>query len=122
MTNPIIATVTGKQLIRDHYGNLVEIDAWSHDIARELARQEGIELTPEHLRVLDYLREYAIEHGGSREDAHQILRTLEGRFAQEGGGRWLYTLFPGGPVRQGMKLAGLPEAPHAADPSFGSVS
>ncbi len=122
MTSPIIATVTGKQLIRDHYGNLVEIDAWSHDIARELARQAGLELTPDHLRVLDYLREYVIEHGGSREDAHQILRTLEGRFAQEGAGRWLYTLFPGGPVRQGMKLAGLPEAPHAADPSFGSVS
>jgi tRNA 2-thiouridine synthesizing protein E len=122
MTNPILATVTGQQLIRDHYGNLVEIDPWSHDIARELAREEGLELTSDHLRVLDYLREYVIEHGGSREDAHQILRTLEGRFAQEGGGRWLYTLFPGGPVRQGMKLAGLPEAAHAADPSFGSVS
>ncbi|MEW5892146.1 MAG: TusE/DsrC/DsvC family sulfur relay protein [Pseudomonadota bacterium] len=122
MTNPILASVEGKQLIHDHYGNLVEIDEWSHDIARERARAEGLELSDDHLRVLDYLREYVIHHGGSREDAHQILRTLEGRFAAEGGGRWLYRLFPGGPVRQGMKLAGLPEAPHAADPSFGSVS
>jgi tRNA 2-thiouridine synthesizing protein E len=122
MTNPILSTINGKQLIEDHYGNLVEIDEWSHDIAREMARAEGVVLTEDHLRVLDYLREYVIQHGGSREDAHQILRTLEGRFAAEGGGRWLFTLFPGGPVRQGMRFAGLPEAAHAADPSFGTVS
>lgn len=122
MTNPIIlAAAEGKKLVQDHYGNWVELDDWSHDIARDLARAEGLSLTDEHFRVLDWLREYAIDHGGSREDAHRILRELEDRFAAEGGGRWLYTLFPGGPVRQGMKIAGLPEAVHAADPSFGSV-
>lgn len=122
MTNPIpiLAAVEGKKLIRDYYGDLVEIDEWSHEIARELARTEGLELTEAHFAVLDYLRNYVIEQGGSRENAHKLLRILEDRFAAEGGGRWLYSLFPGGPIRQGAKIAGLPEAPHVVDTSFGT--
>jgi len=121
MTNPTLAVVEGKKLITDYYGNLVEIDEWSPAIARELARSEGIELTEAHFTVLDFLRDYMIEQGGSHENAHKILRTLEDHFVTEGGGRWLYSLFPGGPVRQGSKIAGLPESPHLVDPSFGTA-
>lgn len=121
MTHPVLAVVQGKKLITDYYGNLVEIDEWSRHIARELARSEGIELTEAHFMVLDFLRDYVIEQGGNRENAHKILRTLEDHFVTEGGGRWLYSLFPGGPVRQGTKIAGLPEAPHVVDPSFGTA-
>jgi len=118
---PILAAIQGKRLIRNHAGDLVEIDEWSHDIARELAKGEGLTLNDDHLRVLDALRDYVIEREGSREVARRILRELEERFAADGGRRWLFELFPGGPVRQGMRLAGLPEAPHDEDPSFGSV-
>lgn len=118
---PILAVIQGKQLIPNHYGDLVEIDEWSHDIARKLAQEAGIELTAAHIEVLDYLRDYVINQGGSREDAQKILLALERQFADAGGSRWLYTLFPGGPVHQGMKIAGLPEAPHAIDPAYGTV-
>ncbi|MFN3544894.1 MAG: TusE/DsrC/DsvC family sulfur relay protein [Thiobacillus sp.] len=118
---PILSVIQGKQLIRNHYGDLVEIDEWSHDIARKLAADAGIELGVAHLEVLDYLRDYVINQGGSQEDAQKILLALEHRFADRGGNRWLYSLFPGGPVTQGMKLAGLPEAPHAIDPSYGTA-
>lgn len=33
MTHPVLAVVEGKKLITDYYGNLVEIDEWSRDIA-----------------------------------------------------------------------------------------
>lgn len=122
MTIPILEAIQGKQLVRDHHGNLVEIGEWSRDMARELARREGLTLGDEHFAVLDFLRDYAISHGAIGRDAQHILRALEERFAEQGGRRWLYLLFPGGPVRQGMKLAGLPEAPNAVDPSYGSVS
>lgn len=121
MINPILSLIQGKQLIQDHYGNMVEIDEWSLDIARKLAEGESIELSDEHVEVLDFLRDYVIKQGGSRENAQQILLALEYRFANKGGGRWLYSLFPGGPVRQGMKIAGLPEVPHAVDPSYGTA-
>lgn len=121
MVHPILAAAEGRQLIQNHYGDWVALDDWSHEIAHDLARAEGIELGEDHFRVLDWLRDYVIDQGGSREDARRILLALEARFAADGGGQWLYTLFPGGPVRVGMKLAGLPEAPHDENPSFGSV-
>lgn len=121
MTRPILAAAESRHLIQDYYGDWVELDDWSHEIARDLARAEGIDLGADHLRVLDWLREIVIDQGGSRLDARGILLKLETHFAAEGGGQWLYTLFPGGPVRVGMRLAGLPDAPHDADPSFGSV-
>lgn len=118
---PILAAIQGKHLIPNHWGDLVEIDEWSHDIARRLASDIGLELGAAHFEVLDYLRDYVINQGGSREDAQKILLALERHFADRGGNRWLYTLFPGGPVTQGMKIAGLPAAPHAVDPSFGTA-
>lgn len=119
--SPILAAIQGKQLITNHWGDLVEIDEWSHDIARQLASGFGLELGAAHFEVLDFLRDYVINQGGSREDAQKILLALERHFADRGGSRWLYTMFPGGPVTQGMKIAGLPEVPHATDPSFGTA-
>lgn len=122
MANPILDVIQGRQLVRDHYGNLVELDEWSADIARELAASEGLDITDAHLRVLEFLRDQALNHEGLKLDAPRMLRVLEEGFQAEGGGRWLYELFPGGPARQGMRLAGLPPLPGAEDPSFGSVS
>lgn len=121
MTNPVLAAAEGRKLVQDYYGDWVALDDWSHEIADKLARAEGITLTPDHVRVLDWLRDHVIDHGGSRQDARGILEALETQFAAEGGGQWLYTLFPGGPVRVGLRLAGLPAAPHDVDPSFGST-
>lgn len=118
---PILSVIQGKQLIPNHWGDLVEIDEWSHDIARQRATELGLALSPAHFEVLDYLRDYVINQGGSREDAQKILLALEQQFADRGGNRWLYALFPGGPVTQGMRIAGLPDAPHAIDPSYGTA-
>jgi tRNA 2-thiouridine synthesizing protein E len=120
--NLILDAVQGKVIVRNHYGELVELDEWSPDIARKIAAEEGLTLTDEHFQVLNFLRDYFINQNGSTEDAHQILRSTEEYFANKGGRRWLYQLFPRGPMVQGMKIAGLPVPPHATDPSFGSVS
>lgn len=122
MTIPVYDASQGKIIVRNHYGELVELDDWSPDIARQIAEKEGITLTDDHFLVLNFLRDYFINQNGSTEDAHQILRSTEEYFGDRGGRRWLYMLFPGGPMTQGMKIAGLPVPPHATDPSFGSVS
>ena len=121
MVSPILSAIEGRQLVRDRHGDLVEIEPWSRDVARSFAEREGLTLDDDHYRVLEFLRVLALDQGGLALPAHKLLRILEQQFADAGGGRWLYMLFPGGPLRQGMRLAGLPEPDDVEDPSFGSV-
>ena len=101
-------------------GNLEELEPWSEDIAKELAAKEGIELSPEHLEVICYLRDY-YEQCGLAPSGRTLLQCMEQEFATQGGGKFLYHLFPGGPVSQGSRIAGLPLPAYSSDRSFGSV-
>ena len=96
-----------------------ELADWSESAAEGIAAQEGLSLTPEHWDVLHFLREHYVEHGPT--PARELTRRLEERYAGRGGLRHLYTLFPGGPVHQGSRIAGVPEPEGAVDRSFGSV-
>ncbi len=104
----------------DPEGYLVDLPEWSEKIAMELAVQEGISLTPDHWKVIRYLRNYYCGHGPSS-SPREALCCLEEEFGDGNGKKWLYRLFPGGPVRQGGKIAGLPEFAHTVDLSFGSI-
>ncbi len=101
--------------------HLCELPEWDEDRGRALARAEGIGLTPDHWEVIHFLREH-YDREGNICSGTAMLRALGERFEHQGGGKWLYTLFPGGPVHQASKIAGLPERPFSADRSFGSVS
>jgi tRNA 2-thiouridine synthesizing protein E len=97
-----------------------EIAAWSRDDARARAQGEGLDLGPGHFKVIEFLQGLYVSNGPAPH-ARQVSQALNERFADEGGSRHLYQLFPGGPVAQGSRLAGVP-APHdARDLSFGST-
>ena len=90
-------------------GNLVDAAAWSESMAEALAQKEGIRLTPEHWEVIRYLRRFYFSYGIS-----PMVKLLMSHLAQEvgeqnGSREYLYGLFPGGPSRQGSRIAGLPE-------------
>jgi len=95
---------------------------WSRAEAEAMARIEGLQLTEMHWEVLCALQEYHARH----EDLGYIqprewLDALEERFHPEGGVKFLYQLFPRGPLAQGCRLAGLEPPPGARDHGFGSV-
>lgn len=113
--NKLIADPSLSRL--DPEGHLAELQSWSPGFARKLAEAEGIALGEEHFLVLYQLRERFRRHGPAR-SAREVLRELELEF---GGRKHLYTLFPGGPVAQASRIAGLPVPPFSTDPSFGSV-
>ena len=83
------------------------------------ARAAGLELTPEHWQVIEFLREQCDAERAPK--AHLVAMALEERFAAEGGRKYLLELFPKGAVAQGCEVAGLPVPAYASDGSFGTV-
>lgn len=94
---------------------------WQPAEAERIAADEGLELGPDHWRLLSCLQEYFSRHEETDIVIRELKDALDETFHSEGGIRYLHQLFPGGPVAQGCRLAGLPVPPGAIDKSFGSV-
>jgi tRNA 2-thiouridine synthesizing protein E len=92
---------------------------WNRIKSAGLAKNEGMSLSDAHWMVLVYLRTYYLEYGLPR-FARTTARALNKRFAAQGGNKYLYGLFAGGPVTQGSRLANLRTPANATDLSFGT--
>lgn len=94
---------------------------WSRENAAATARAEGLSLTGDHWEVVRALQAYYARHEQRVHNLRELHDALEEKFHRQGGVRYLYTLFPGGPVAQGCRIAGLEPPPGAVDRGFGSV-
>ena len=101
-------TVQGRAINTDSEGYLADLNDWSEDFARALAREEGLTLTAEHWEVVRFLREYFHAHGVQAQ-VRVMIRHFEPLWGpQRGNNHHLHDLFPvGGPQKQGNRLAGL---------------
>ena len=87
----------------DGDGFLIEPGIWNDEVARLLALSDGTgELTEKHWEVVNYIREYWLEH-----DMAPMVRKL----CQAANVRLkeLYDMFPLGPAKGACKIAGLPK-------------
>lgn len=93
---------------------------WSPELARQIAEDDGIELTDDHWQVIIALQEYyeKIEVPKLR----QVKDALNEKFHSKGGIKYLHQVIPTGPIAGGCKLAGLEIPAGAVDKSFGSVA
>jgi tRNA 2-thiouridine synthesizing protein E len=98
--------VAGVELETDADGYLLEAD-FSEEVVNVIAAAEGIELTPKHWEVINYLREEYRERG-STPNFRNMLKGVQ-EFWPEADSKALYDLFPIGPAKQGPKVAGLPQ-------------
>jgi tRNA 2-thiouridine synthesizing protein E len=95
---------------------------WNRETAEELARREGLFLTEEHWQVICALQEFYARHDDAPAiNVRELHDALDEHFHPEGGIKYLYKLFPKGPVAQGCLLAGLEPPAGAQDRGFGSV-
>ncbi len=92
---------------------------WSRKLASERAAADDLELTEDHWEVIRVLQAcYADEE---EPPVRRIADALEARFSDKGGRKYLFQLFPGGPIAQGCHLSDLVPPPGSVDKSFGSV-
>jgi len=107
-------------VLADTSGHMAELERWSPRIAARIAEAEGIALEEDHWVVIFCLRE-RYRSDGQAQNARNLIREAEQEFADLGGRRYLYELFPHGPVAQACRIAGIPMPPGTLDLSFGSV-
>lgn len=93
---------------------------WSPSAAAERAQQEGLVLGEEHWEAVRSLQSYYAR--AEAINLRELHDALDEKFHGRGGIKHLYRLFPGGPVAQGCRLAGLKAPPGAIDKGFGSVA
>ena len=101
--------VNGVSIETDEEGFLVNLSDWNADVAAELAKGEGIEMTDSHWEVINFLREYYDEYQIA--PAVRVLTKAIGKKLgpDKGNSKYLYDLFPYGPGKQACKIAGLPK-------------
>jgi tRNA 2-thiouridine synthesizing protein E len=95
---------------------------WTPAAALETAHAENLALTDDHWEMLRALQDYFARNADEPIRRRALHDALEEKFHHKGGMRYLYTLFPGGPVAQGCRLAGLKPPAGAVDTSYGSVA
>ena len=93
--------IAGVSLEVNEEGYLIDPSKWTKEIAVEIAKEEGIELTGKHFEVLNYLRE---RH--AKGEALSIRGVGKSGIVDIKG---LYELFPGGPLKKSSKIAGIPK-------------
>lgn len=96
---------------------------WSPETAERLAGEEGLMLDDAHWEVIHALQHFFARHRGHGAiTLRELSDALEEHFHMRGGMKYLYTLFPKGPIAQSCRLAGLKAPTIATDRGFGSVA
>jgi len=93
----------GRTVALNEEGFLVDAAIWTPEVAEAIAAEVGVQLTPEHWRVLIACREDAARNGGEPPGLRR-LTTLSGVTTKD-----LYRLFPKGPGKLAARIAGLPK-------------
>jgi dissimilatory sulfite reductase related protein len=94
--------IAGVTINVDEEEYLTDHGQWSRDIAVALAQEEGVELTPAHWKVLEFIdkdfREKGVVPGMRRMNKIGGIPTKD-----------LYNLFPNGPIKKAARIAGYPK-------------
>ena len=82
-------------------GYLSDLSQWNEDIATEIAKEQGIELTDKHWEIIHWLQE---QH---KNDVALSIRGIKKSGVVDI--KNFYELFPGGPLKVSTKIAGIPK-------------
>lgn len=96
---------------------------WTRAGAERIGREEGLDLGTTHWEAVRALQKYYAHHDDdSVINMRELHDALDEHFHAQGGLKYLYTVFPAGPIAQICRLAGLKPPFIATDPGFGTVA
>ena len=93
--------LAGQDISVDSEGYLLDLSQWTRDVAEEIAKEEGIAMTDEHWKVIEYIQE------SFRKKESLSIRSLGKRGPVTI--KDFYALFPEGPLKKASKIAGIPK-------------
>ena len=103
--------VNGKTLETNASGYLENLEDWNKDVASEIAKHEGITLTPAHWDLIEFLRDRYFNHNAELANNRAIVKAMQEKWPDKKvDQKAVFDLFPGNPSKQAGKIAGLPES------------
>jgi tRNA 2-thiouridine synthesizing protein E len=101
--------VGDKNIDTDAEGYLANLDDWSEELALQLAENDGLALTEQHWKILNWIRNYYQENG-TAPNLRVMQKLLKDDLGEElADKKYLFDLFPYGPAKQGARYAGMPK-------------
>ena len=94
-------TYAGTNVDVNEEGYFTNPSQWTREIAIEIAKEEGLEVTDQHFAVLDWLRK-----------RYNDGEALSIRSINKSGivdVKSFYTMFPGAPLKKSTRIAGIPK-------------
>ncbi|MFJ4143910.1 TusE/DsrC/DsvC family sulfur relay protein [Pseudomonas sp. NPDC089734] len=101
--------VAERTIALDKDGFLQDLNDWSLEVAHALSGEEGIVLSPEHVEILELLRDFYAQFQLSPATRPLIKYTALKLGPEKGNSMYLNRLFNGTPAKLAAKLAGLPK-------------
>ncbi|HEY5689540.1 MAG TPA: TusE/DsrC/DsvC family sulfur relay protein [Yeosuana sp.] len=93
--------IAGIRLDVTEDGYLTDLSQWNKEIAVEIAKQNGIELTDKHWEVISWIQDQV------KNDVALSIRGIKKSGVIDI--KEFYELFPGGPLKISTKIAGVPK-------------
>ena len=93
--------IAGIRLDVTEDGYLTDLSQWNKEIAVEMAKENGIELTDKHWEVLYWIQDQV------KNDVALSVRGIKKSGVIDI--KQFYELFPGGPLKISTKIAGVPK-------------
>jgi tRNA 2-thiouridine synthesizing protein E len=96
------------QTLRDIEGYVIDPEDWNRDLARQLAAEEGLELSEDYWIILVFMRTYWLEHRVAPDVRHVVDHLMSNHgYDKKHAKKHLFDLFPYGYVKQACKIAGM---------------
>jgi TusE/DsrC/DsvC family sulfur relay protein len=96
------------RFVRDIEGYVVDPENWDQDFARDLAAEEGLDLTEDYWRIINFMRKYWSQNKVAPDVRHVVGYLVSERgYEKKQAKQHLFNLFPYGYVKQACKIAGM---------------